>query len=89
MSLCVAICVCVSLCMLLCVLGENSVFLHSTDNPVTVPRMNPAFSLVESTNTQFQYETQEKLTGQLEREYGQVRPLLWTGDEYSMGLGRV
>eukprot|EP00731_Ephydatia_muelleri_P018195 Em0011g235a len=41
------------------------------DNPVTVPRMNPAFSLVESTNTQFQYETQEKLTGQLEREYGQ------------------
>ena len=37
-----------------------------------VPHMNPATSLVESANTQFQYETQEKLTGELEREYGQV-----------------
>lgn len=59
-----------------CVRAEDSMFSHSTDNPVTVPQMNPALSLVESTNTQFQYETQEKLIGQLEREYGQVQPLL-------------
>ena len=62
---------------------------------MTVPHLNPATSLVESTNTQFQYEAQEKLTEQLEREYGQVGeyglgrswPVVRAGEELACGAG--
>ena len=42
------------------------------DNPIVVPFVNTEVSVVESANSQFRYETKEKLIEELDKEYHQV-----------------
>jgi len=60
---------------------------------VTAPGVDKSSCYKDSTNIQFQYETEEKLQQQLAIDYGQVRVTyrtLWiTAFNYLILLGRV